>query len=266
MTREEWEKLPESIRYSLMQQGFDQSNLTSDPKKIPGAKPYTAMGAHSTGEYAAPSRANFNAATIHEANGDDKPSLRSSIVHNTANPGPDTTLNRAHEYEHALQNQGLGDNENINGMWDTLIGKRQKDQNKWSVDDDKSAVVKRLVAHSPYLVEMWGLPKSHADTGYFSKTVLERPDRNAFMQEQMATLSALEQAKNKRFTDDPYVQKNILTSPAQRETYNALTGLRQTRLDAKDLPPYTRQPEPAGPQEPGFMDKIKAQMKAYGLL
>ena len=60
------------------------------------------------------------------------------------------------------------------------------------------------------------------------------------MYEQLATLSALEQMNKKKLTDDPYVRNNILTTRDQRETYNALNGLRQSRLDPRDLAPYTR--------------------------
>ena len=64
--------------------------------------------------------------------------------------------------------------------------------------------------------------------------------------------------------NDPVIEQKLqnLTSTIRnyfkdkniREAYNAVTGLRQTRLDSKDLPPYTRIPEPA---DPGMMDKIK---------
>jgi hypothetical protein len=166
---------------------------------------------------------------------------------------PPTTV--GHEIEHALMHQGLPPNENINTMWDKLIfpdGK--KGYNK---EDEKSAVVKRLVEHAPYLQEEWGLTKDHP---YFSQKMLKvQGSRYPYLlQEQLATLSPLEQKLNKSLTEDPYVQKYILTTPAQRETYNALTGLRQSRLDAKDLPPYTRQPEP---EEPGMFSKA---LKAIG--
>jgi hypothetical protein len=87
--------------------------------------------------------------------------------------------------------------------------------------------------------------------------VLKRPDANNFLYEQLATLSALEQSKNKRLTDDPYVRKHILKTKDERETYNALTGLRQSRLDAKDLPPYTRQDDKT---DPSLGQKLKSML------
>jgi hypothetical protein len=50
------------------------------------------------------------------------------------------------------------------------------------------------------------------------------------------------------------LRKTLFKDKDVRETYNAITGLRQTRLDARDLPSYTRQPELA---EPGTVDKLK---------
>jgi hypothetical protein len=63
----------------------------------------------------------------------------------------------------------------------------------------------------------------------------------------------LEQRHNVDLTKDPELRKTLFKDPAVRETYNAITGLRQTRLDPRDLPPHTRQPE----NEPGFMSKLK---------
>jgi hypothetical protein len=56
------------------------------------------------------------------------------------------------------------------------------------------------------------------------------------------------------------LRKTLFKNKNVRETYNAITGLRQTRLYARDLPPYTRQSEPTEPTEPaepGMMDKLK---------
>ena len=55
-------------------------------------------------------------------------------------------------------------------------------------------------------------------------------------------------------TKDPVLRKTLFKNKEVRETYNAITGLRQTRLDARDLPPYTRQSEPT---EPGVIDKLR---------
>jgi hypothetical protein len=59
--------------------------------------------------------------------------------------------------------------------------------------------------------------------------------------EQMATLSALEQITGKSLTRDPEMKK-LFPSVKVMSVYDALTGPRQTRMDPRDLPPSTPQP------------------------
>jgi hypothetical protein len=147
----------------------------------------------------------------------------------------------------------------INTKWDELVGKEGA---------ARKDIVDRLVKHAPYLQKIWGLPSSHVKgVGYFSPDVLKQKESPDYLNEQLATLSALEQGKKSRFVEDPYVRKHILTTPAERETYEALTGLRQSRLDPRDLPPYTRQPgstELPGDKDAGFMGKIKSMIGLAG--
>jgi hypothetical protein len=149
----------------------------------------------------------------------------------------------AHEMEHALAAQGLEpQGRTINKEWDKLSGDHPT--------SDRSSLVKRLAEHAPYLQEKWGLDP---EAGYFSSKI--KGANPNLLEEQFASLSALEQEKNKRLTDDPYVRKHIFVTPEQRAAYNALTGLRQSRLDAKDLPPYTPQPDKS---DPTMMDRVKS--------
>jgi hypothetical protein len=233
MTPEEYSKLPSALQNALRDVGFSP-NMLDTRTKIRGEKPYTQVGAASLkGEAVAPDLdKDTYAATVAMP---DKVSSDSYVTYNPSGPNP--SLTRAHEMEHVLANQGLGKAARINSLWDELAGAKN------NPEVDRGSVVERLVAHAPYLAKNWGLDADTVNTGYFSKHVLGRRDTNNYLYEQLATLSALEQAKNKRLTDDPYIRKHILKTPAERETYNAVTGLRQTRLDAKDLPPYTRQPE-----------------------
>ena len=168
-----------------------------------------------------------------------EPSGKSFIFMNKNQPPKDFKNTLAHEMEHALSIQGLEpQGSDINKEWDKLTGYSTK---------DRANLVRKLAEHGEYLRDNWGLDPEHAIGGYFGKG--KGTDYNPnLLQEQFATLSSLEQDKNKRFTDDPYVRKNILTSRKERAAYNALTGLRQTRLDAKDLPPYTPQPDKSDPQ------------------
>ena len=151
----------------------------------------------------------------------------------------------AHETEHLLARQNLGRGSNINTKFDELIGDKGQTRSKFVND---------AVDVRPYLKEQYGM-----DSAYFDPKMVEFQGRRArnLLYEQLATLSALEQRHQIDLTKDPILQKTLFKNPAVRETYNAITGLRQTRLDPRDLPPHTRQPE----NKPGLMDKAK---KALG--
>jgi len=248
MTPDEFNRLPPVIRNELMKDTVPRALNT---KIRPTTKePYTKAGAASLlGEAYDPYMGVNELGTTYREAADD-PTSRSFITYNPNDPT--AAITRAHEMEHALAAQGRGAGHNLNPMWDEMVGKEGA---------RRGEIVNRLIKHASYLQEKYGLPEVDVKAGYFSNRVLKRPDRHNFLYEQMATLSALEQNANKRLVEDPYVREHILKTPAERETYEALTGLRQTRLDAKDLPPYTRQPgstEPKTAQDSaGFMAKLK---------
>ena len=77
------------------------------------------------------------------------------------------------------------------------------------------------------------------------------------MYEVLATLGGAESALGVDLTKDPVLRKTMFKDRDVREAYNAVTGLRQTRLDPRDIPPYTRVEEPV---EPGMMGKLKRMM------
>lgn len=252
MTKDEWEKLPPGIKASLMQNGIGPGNTTN---YVAGDVPYTRMGAPSLkGEgYLHGMNENTGGVTVTEGLNPDRSvpiSTSSYVVYNPASmKGEEASMIRAHEMEHVLENQGGGQKVGVNERWDQLTGKN---------DASKAEMVQRLSAALPYLQKEWGLPAGMM-SGYFDPENVKNARRSGLLLNEMfATLSALEQARNKSLTDDPYLRENVFRTPGERETYNAVTGLRQTRLDAKDLPPYTRQAEPEGP---GFMDKIRSMLK-----
>ena len=170
-----------------------------------------------------------------------------------------------HEVEHGLAYQGLPKGQNINTEWDKLVRQGQTAKT-FNPVDDRQAVVSRLLDHSDYLYKNWGISP---DVAYFGKDAKQQYGRTYpnLLDEQLATIVPAELKLNKKFTDDPYVRENILTTPAQRETFDALTGLRQSRLDSKDLPPYTRQPENRKPApepnkktEPGMLESLRNKL------
>jgi len=224
LTQAQFLALPAKLQETLRASGVRPADLFSGVK---GAAPYTSAGATKLqGEMSMPSMdRSVDGATV-SAGAD------TFIVQNPRAANP--TMARAHEMEHALAAQGQEKPSALNLKWDELVGKNGA---------RRGEIVDRLLAAGPYLAQKWGLDASAVKAGYFSPQVAQRDDKHNFLYEQMATLSALEQMANKRLVDDPYIRKHVLRTPAERETYDALTGLRQSRLDAKDLPPYTRQPE-----------------------
>ena len=142
-----------------------------------------------------------------------------------------------HEAEHLLARQNLGHPALINDKFDELSG-------GWR---NRHTFVQEALKAAPYLKEKYGI-----DNGYFDPNYLKEGGTSRVLYEQLATLAGLEAAQNVDLTKDPVLRKTLFKDRDIRETYNAITGLRQTRLDAKDLPPYTRQPE-----EPSMVGKVK---------
>lgn len=168
--------------------------------------------------------------------------LSQSLFVNAKSPNIKDSI--AHETEHLLARQNLGAPSNINKKFDELV------ENK----DIRKQFVRDAVDVAPHLEEKYGM-----NSAYFQPEVYKMQGSRApnLLYEQLAVLSALEQRHKVDLTKDPVLRKTLFKDPAVREAYNAITGLRQTRLDPRDLPPYTRQPE----KEPGLLDKAK---KALG--
>lgn len=73
--------------------------------------------------------------------------------------------------------------------------------------------------------------------------------------EYLADLSGLETEYGVDLTQDPVIRKEIFgDDPVKIQAYKAVTGLRQTRLDAKDIAPYTYVPPEAPPKT--FRERI----------
>jgi len=191
-------------------------------KDIPGAKPYTMAGTHSLLEAFDEAMPITNPGSAAVTTGAVDSSQTKLIRYSPIDTTPDIT--RAHEIEHVLSQQNLGQAGSMSKKWNEIA------------PTSSTQVMQRMIANAPYLQENFGLPTNEF---YFDPEFMQDQNYQNQIDEQFATLSALEQAKNKRLTDDPYVRENILTTPEDRAAYNAMTGLRQTRLDPRDIPPYT---------------------------
>lgn len=152
---------------------------------------------------------------------------------------------RAHEAEHLLAKRGLGDATAINDKFDELM----KDSRA------RRSFVEGAVGMQPYLEKTYGTKST-----YFMPEMLAFQDKRGrganLLYEQFAELAAIEQATGKDLTKDPELRKTIFKDKKVREVYNAMTGLRQTRLDARDLAPYT----PISEKPEGVMGFIRSKL------
>ena len=163
----------------------------------------------------------------------------------------------AHEAEHLLAKRQLDSAGNINQMFDKLSDNPKfKDLRTTFVQDASKAF--------PYIQEKYGI-----ESGYFDPKMLkfQGPLAPNLAYEQLAVLASIEATTGVDLTKDPYLRKNLFKDRQVREIYNALTGLRQTRLDAKDLPPHTRIKEKDSGRISDYIESIKKpKFSAGGLV
>lgn len=152
---------------------------------------------------------------------------------------------RLHEMEHSLDFRG-GD----------ILGRpnvKRTDQTYrayYLLNKDWAPIrefVNNVANNREQLEKFFGVPMTAGylkmSTDELNKAKAER-GRDAllpYFDEQLASLSALEQTTGKSLTRDPQMRK-LFPNTQMMAVYDALTGLRQTRLDARDLPPHTPLP------------------------
>ena len=135
----------------------------------------------------------------------------------------------AHEAEHLMARTQLGHPSSLNEKFSELINK----------PNARGEFVRAAMDVAPYLKSKYGLSNA-----YFDPKILKRNEAATVLYEQLASLASIEQTLGVDLTKDPELRKTLFKDKDVRDTYNALTGLRQTRLDPRDLAPYTRVPEP----------------------
>ena len=153
----------------------------------------------------------------------------------------------AHEAEHLLAQRQLGRGSSINTKFDELLAPYSSNPVK-----ERRNFVLNAVQMGPYLKEKYGI-----DDAYFNPEMVkfQGPYAKNLFAEQVASLAAAEAVHGVDLTKDPKLRETLFADPKVVEVYNALTGLRQTRLDAKDLPPHTLEPDP------GFLGRLKKMMR-----
>ncbi len=118
-------------------------------------------------------------------------------------------------------------------------------------------MIHSFVKNQPLIEKFFG---RSLDSAYFNPNMLKAQARygteGALFAEQIADLSALEQITGKSLTRDKEMRKLLFPDDRSAEVYDAITGYRQTRLDSKDLPPYT----PISPEKKGMTNWLKDKL------
>jgi hypothetical protein len=126
--------------------------------------------------------------------------------------------------------------------------------------------VKNMVDNREKLEKFFGRP---LDNAYFNKqfynSVKKVQSPSALFSEQLASLSALEQTTGKFLTQDPEMRE-LFPNTRMMAVFDALTGPRQTRMDARDLPPHTPVPSYTYETNPAlrFIKKALTGENEYG--
>jgi len=167
----------------------------------------------------------------------------------------------SHEANHILARKQLGHPKVINDQFDELLGDFKIVKNEYGTEEKvyqgkkREEFVKNASDAYPYLRKKYGL-----ESGYFDPRMLEfqakRGKLPLLLYEQLASLASIEDTQGVDLTKDPVLRETLFKDRDVRETYNALTGLRMTRMDSKDLDPMTRVEEPTT----GTVDKLKRML------
>lgn len=214
-----------------------------DPRKVP--LPYTAAGLPSLQVREMPEIKGTNTKGFvysSGAKGADDTNRAAAQAIFVADPQDKQTL--AHETEHLLARQNLGAGHRTHDKFQELMFGGQN--GGWR---EYLGFMNGLKDVGPYLQEKYGVK-----SGYLDPRFLGGPKADNALDEILATLAGIESANGVDLTKDPVLRDSIFKHRKVREAYNAVTGLRQTRTEAKDLPPYTPIPEKP---EPGIIGKAK---------
>ena len=214
-----------------------------DLKKVP--LPYTAAGLPSLQVREMPELKGTNTKGLvyssgaKNASNENRAAAQAMFV---ADPQDRQTI--AHETEHLLARQNLGAAQNVKSQFQHLMFGGENKGWRTYLDFENN-----LASAGAYLRD-----KYNVNSGYLDPKFLASPNVSNYLHEILATLAGIESANGVALTKDPVLRDSIFKYRKVREAYNAVTGLRQTRTDAKDLQPYTPIPEKP---EPGMVGKIK---------
>lgn len=173
----------------------------------------------------------------------DEASNRAMQQNMFVNPKADA-MTIAHEAEHLLARQNAGFASETRDIFNKLLEK--SGTTPWKA---RASFFNGLAESLPYLEKKYGIKNGYMDKDFI------REQGDVGLYEIFATLAGAEAALGVDLTKDPELRKKMFKDKSVREAYNAVTGLRQTRLDPRDIPPYTRVPEK---ESGGITDKLKS--------
>lgn len=149
---------------------------------------------------------------------------------------PDVSSNTiGHETEHLLARQNTGFTQMPREYFNKILAKQAPFSNFTKSKEFLDGLIESL----PYLEEKYGI-----SNGYMTPNFIKKQGEVG-LYEIFATLAGAESTQNVDLTKDPELRKTMFKDPVVRQAYNAVTGLRQTRMDPRDIPPYTYVPEPS---------------------
>jgi hypothetical protein len=163
----------------------------------------------------------------------------------------DTTM--YHEADHLMAKRQRGHPYAINKEYDSLAN--------GTAAPRRRELVERLANAGDYLGKTYGVKSGYLDP---EMVRFQGSLAHNLLAEQLADLSALQQAKGVDVVNEPHLAKHVFDTPAAKEIVASLMGLRQTRLDAKDLQPYTplsKQPKSTLGRQPD--SSIAASLMRY---
>lgn len=237
-------KYDERTRELLLQNMLPFTEQNTTVRKNTGALPYNTAGIPNLLVREMPylRDKNTNAFVLSSNRLADQASNRAIQQNMFVSPQADT-MTLAHEAEHLLARQNAGFAQEPRDIFNKLL-KESGSKPYVAVPQFLNGLAEAL----PYLEKKYGIKN-----GYMDKEFI-REQGDVGLYEIFATLAGAEAALNVDLTKDPELRKTMFKDKNVREAYNAVTGLRQTRLDPRDIAPYTRVPEK---ESGGTTDKLK---------
>jgi hypothetical protein len=157
-------------------------------------------------------------------------------IYPNENPELSQRVTLAHETEHNLKRRAGVD---LNDTFDNLTQQARDENYIGSLFKKPASVLRKEFVNDAVNVASYLKDKFKVSLpGYFREGA-----KPYVFDEQVASLAGLEETFGVDLTQDPFLRETLFNDADVRRAFRAITGLRQTRLDAKDLAPHTLTPD-----------------------